>query len=65
MSTADAVADTALRTRRLVRRQESWFGADPRVTWFDPFDGLGPGRAALVDRVASEQRRAATMVPHG
>jgi len=31
-----AVTDTATRTRRLVRRQESWFGADPRVTWFDP-----------------------------
>ena len=35
-SIEDAVADTALRTRRLVRRQESWFGADPRVGWFDP-----------------------------
>lgn len=44
----DAVADTALRTRRLVRRQESWFGADPRVTWFDPLDGPWDG---LVDRV--------------
>ena len=39
----DAVADTALRTRRLVRRQESWFGADPRVGWFDPL-GRGPWR---------------------
>ncbi len=48
MSTADAVADTALRTRRLVRRQESWFGADPRITWFDPL--VGPAEA-LVDRV--------------
>ena len=48
MSTADAVADTALRTRRLVRRQESWFGADPRVTWFDP---LAEPLHALVDRV--------------
>ncbi|MFL6167163.1 MAG: tRNA (adenosine(37)-N6)-dimethylallyltransferase MiaA [Ornithinibacter sp.] len=48
MSTEDAVADTALRTRRLVRRQESWFGADPRVTWFDP---LAEPVDALVDRV--------------
>jgi tRNA dimethylallyltransferase len=32
----EAVSSTAARTRRLVRRQESWFGADPRVTWFDP-----------------------------
>jgi tRNA dimethylallyltransferase len=44
----DAVADTALRTRRLVRRQESWFGADPRVTWFEPLAGSWE---ALVDRV--------------
>jgi tRNA dimethylallyltransferase len=44
----DAVAETALRTRRLVRRQESWFGADPRVGWFDPL--AGPWED-LVDRV--------------
>jgi tRNA dimethylallyltransferase len=44
----DAVADTALRTRRLVRRQESWFGADPRVSWFDPLEGRWDD---LVDRV--------------
>lgn len=48
MTVADAVADTALRTRRLVRRQESWFGADPRVAWFDP---LAEPFDALVDRV--------------
>ncbi len=35
MSTQDAVDETARRTRRLVRRQESWFGADPRVRWLD------------------------------
>ena len=44
----EAVADTALRTRRLVRRQESWFGADPRVAWFDPFASSWDD---LVDRV--------------
>jgi len=44
----DAVAETALRTRRLVRRQESWFGADPRVGWFDP---LAEPWDDLVDRV--------------
>ena len=38
MTVEDAVADTALRTRRLVRRQESWFGADPRVHWVDALD---------------------------
>lgn len=45
MTVAEAVADTALRTRRLVRRQESWFGADPRVHWVD---ALAPD---LTDRV--------------
>ncbi|HYN65823.1 MAG TPA: tRNA (adenosine(37)-N6)-dimethylallyltransferase MiaA [Ornithinibacter sp.] len=44
----EAVAETARRTRRLVRRQESWFGADPRVTWFDPVAGPWDH---LVDRV--------------
>ncbi|GGL26558.1 tRNA (adenosine(37)-N6)-dimethylallyltransferase MiaA [Phycicoccus endophyticus] len=35
MDREEAVAETAGRTRRLVRRQESWFGADPRVVWLD------------------------------
>jgi len=46
----DAVADTALRTRRLVRRQESWFGADPRITWFDP---LQHGPEELLTRMVA------------
>ncbi|HET7823388.1 MAG TPA: tRNA (adenosine(37)-N6)-dimethylallyltransferase MiaA [Ornithinibacter sp.] len=66
----DAVADTALRTRRLVRRQESWFGADPRVTWFDPFEH---GPDDLLERVLEHVERAAWSVrrpnrdnePHG
>jgi tRNA dimethylallyltransferase len=45
MTPEEALADTTRRTRRLVRRQESWFGADPRTTWFD---ALAPD---LVDRV--------------
>ncbi len=36
LTAEQAVAETAARTRRLVRRQESWFGADPRIRWFDP-----------------------------
>ncbi|MGJ7440397.1 tRNA (adenosine(37)-N6)-dimethylallyltransferase MiaA [Aquipuribacter sp. MA13-6] len=32
---AEAVERTVVATRRLVRRQESWFGADPSITWFD------------------------------
>jgi tRNA dimethylallyltransferase len=35
-----AKADTARLTRKLARRQESWFGRDPRVRWLDaPVDG--------------------------
>jgi tRNA dimethylallyltransferase len=30
---AEAQADTVLATKRFVRRQESWFRRDPRVTW--------------------------------
>lgn len=31
----EAVAETAQATRRLVRRQESWFRPDPRIHWLD------------------------------
>lgn len=54
MTVAEAVADTALRTRRLVRRQESWFGADPRVRWLDALAPDLLGRAvALVEEAAA------------
>lgn len=32
---AEAVEATQRATRRLVRRQRSWFRRDPRITWFD------------------------------
>ncbi len=58
MTTDEAVADTALRTRRLVRRQESWFGADPRVRWLDALDpGLPARAAALVEAAVSDLAR--------
>jgi tRNA dimethylallyltransferase len=47
MTLEEAVVDTATRTRRLVRRQESWFGADPRVRWVDA------ARPDLLDRVTA------------
>ena len=31
----DAVAVAVTRTRRFARRQQRWFGRDPRITWFD------------------------------
>ena len=58
MTLEDAVADTALRTRRLVRRQESWFGADPRIGWFDPSAGPPRRVVAHVEEAASSAPRA-------
>lgn len=49
LSEAEAIASTQQATRRLVRRQESWFGADPRVEWLDAgTPGLAAGAAALI-----------------
>jgi tRNA dimethylallyltransferase len=34
----EAAADTARATRRLVRRQRSWFRRDGRIRWIDALD---------------------------
>ena len=36
----EAIAETAQATRRFVRRQESWFRADPRIRWVDATRGV-------------------------
>ena len=40
LSEDEAAAQTILATRRFVRRQESWFRRDPRITWLDPAQDL-------------------------
>lgn len=35
LTRAEAVEDTVVATRRLARRQERWFGPDPRVVWLE------------------------------
>ena len=35
MTIDDAVAAVAFWTRRLAKKQRTWFRADPRITWFD------------------------------
>lgn len=35
LSLVEAVEDTAAATRRLARRQEAWFGPDPRIVWLE------------------------------
>ncbi|GAB3447578.1 tRNA (adenosine(37)-N6)-dimethylallyltransferase MiaA [Phycicoccus ginsengisoli] len=49
MTREQAQEQTTAMTRRFARRQESWFGPDPRITWLDPTDpGLLPRAVALV-----------------
>ncbi|MGL5819231.1 MAG: tRNA (adenosine(37)-N6)-dimethylallyltransferase MiaA [Phycicoccus sp.] len=58
MTLGEAVAETASRTRRLVRRQQSWFGADPRVRWLDAFAPHVDEQAlAVIEEAASGIRR--------
>lgn len=46
LTAAEAIDDTARATRRLARRQFSWFRADPRVVWL-PHDAPDLVEAAL------------------
>lgn len=52
LSEAAAIEQTALATRRLARRQRSWFAGDPRVRW------LEHDEPALVDRALGVLRAA-------
>ena len=42
MSEEEAIASIAQATRRLAKKQRTWFGADPRITWFDLSGGDVP-----------------------
>ncbi len=48
---AAAQEQTVAATRRLARRQESWFRPDPRITWLDPTDADAVD--AAVERVVA------------
>lgn len=39
MSLREATEKTVIATRQFARRQVTWFGADKRVSWFDPLAG--------------------------
>ena len=52
MDEAAAIAATQTATRRFVRRQESWFGRDPRIVWLDADAPDLVGRAAEVVTLA-------------
>jgi tRNA dimethylallyltransferase len=52
LTETEAQQQTAALTRRLARRQESWFRPDPRVTWLDPRDDAVVARAVHLVREA-------------
>jgi tRNA dimethylallyltransferase len=55
---AQAQEQTAALTRRLARRQESWFRPDPRITWLDPREITAVEQAvAVVRRAISDNGR--------
>ncbi|MCA1783541.1 MAG: tRNA (adenosine(37)-N6)-dimethylallyltransferase MiaA, partial [Intrasporangiaceae bacterium] len=57
MDEAEAIAATQTATRRLVRRQESWFGSDPRITWLD---GAAADLVGRAEEVVAQAARAPT-----
>ncbi|MFC0675511.1 tRNA (adenosine(37)-N6)-dimethylallyltransferase MiaA [Brachybacterium hainanense] len=52
MSCADAVSATEAGTRRLVRKQDTWFRRDPRITWLEAGEDLEQLTSAALARVA-------------
>jgi tRNA dimethylallyltransferase len=56
MDREHAQQETARLTRRLVRRQESWFGRDDRIVWLPYDDPALLARAADVVREAGDAR---------
>ncbi|MDO5696487.1 MAG: tRNA (adenosine(37)-N6)-dimethylallyltransferase MiaA [Dermatophilus congolensis] len=58
LTQAEAIEATATATRRLARRQSSWFRPDPRITWLQADDG--PDRGARLLEAAARAIRAAS-----
>jgi len=66
MSREEAIGATQLATRRFVRRQESWFGADPRIMWFDSdAPDLVDDILTLVERSRTEAQEERSMTDNG
>ena len=54
MSVEEAIEATAFATRRLAKKQGTWFRADPRLSWIDLTDGdIHRAAATIVDRVTA------------
>ena len=53
MSFKEATEKTVIATRQFARRQVTWFGADKRVSWFNPVsDSMMPGVLARIKETA-------------
>ncbi len=49
----EAIDLAVRRTRRFARRQRSWFGRDPRITWVAADAGPGPAMTDVVEAAAT------------
>ncbi|MGQ4535280.1 tRNA (adenosine(37)-N6)-dimethylallyltransferase MiaA [Dermabacteraceae bacterium P13264] len=49
MAEADAIARTTVLTRKLVRKQDTWFGRDDRITWYE-----AENKTAVLERIARD-----------
>lgn len=49
----EALDEAIARTRRFARRQRSWFGRDPRITWIDGAAGDPAGGLELLEALAA------------
>ena len=49
MTEADAIARTTVLTRKLVRKQDTWFGRDDRITWYE-----AENKTAVLERIAQD-----------
>lgn len=49
----DCLQDAMTRTRQFSRRQQRWFGRDPRIIWVDADDGDLAGNTAALAEVAA------------
>ncbi|QJC21593.1 tRNA (adenosine(37)-N6)-dimethylallyltransferase MiaA [Arcanobacterium buesumense] len=55
LSVAQAIENVAFATRRLAKKQRTWFRPDPRITWIDVADGnLDQAVASAVNFVSGE-----------
>lgn len=54
MTVNDAIESVAFGTRRLAKKQRTWFRPDPRVAWVDASAGMNDAVATVLSCVASE-----------